>query len=203
MSTMSKNNVQKLTVHALLIAVICVIAFVPLKTLGLEITLTMVPVAVGATLFGPATGLLLGTVFGVVSFLQCLGFSPFGASLLSIDPFLTFLVCVPTRAAAGLLTGMTASLAKKALTNDRRHTVAYVLGSVVAPILNTVLFMTVLCLCFYQTELVQGFCDTLGATNPVTFILLFVGINGLVEIIAGIVLALPLTKAMSKVVRQA
>ncbi len=201
MQNNTKTNVLQLTVHALLIAIICVISFLPLKTFGLEITLSMVPVAIGATLYGVKTGALLGGVFGAVSFLQCLGYSPFGAALLGINPFLTFLVCVPTRMLAGVLAGLLASLTKKALAKDTTHTVSHLVGAVTAPVLNTVFFMTTLCLCFYQTDLIQGFCETLGATNPITFILLFVGINGLVEILAGVVLAIPLTKVVAKITR--
>ena len=38
--------------------------------------------------------------------LQCFGMSPFGAALLGINGFLTFLVCVPTRILMGWLTGL-------------------------------------------------------------------------------------------------
>ena len=198
MSNQTKVNVQQLTIHALLIAIICVISFLPIKTLGLEITLSMVPVAIGATLYGAKTGALLGGVFGAVSFLQCLGFSPFGAALLAIDPLLTLVVCLPSRMLAGFLAGLAASAVKKA----GAQTLSRLAGAVIAPILNTVFFMGTLCLCFYNTELIQGFCQTLGATNPLTFILLFVGINGLVEIIAGIVLAIPLTNVIAKITKR-
>lgn len=202
MSNKTKVNVQQLTIHALLIAIICVISFLPIKTLGLEITLSMVPVAIGATLYGAKTGALLGGVFGAVSFLQCLGFSPFGAALLAIDPLLTLVVCLPSRILAGFLAGLAASAVKKAGKTDRAQTLSRLVGAVIAPILNTVFFMGTLCLCFYNTELIQGFCQTLGATNPLTFILLFVGINGLVEIIAGIVLAIPLTNVIAKITKR-
>ena len=85
------EKIQKITLTAILAALVVVIAFLPIKTLGLEITLTVIPIAIGAILGGPVVGLILGTVFGIVSFLQCLGYSPFGEVLLSIHPFLTLL----------------------------------------------------------------------------------------------------------------
>lgn len=100
------EKIQKITLTAILAALVVVIAFLPIKTLGLEITLTVIPIAIGAILGGPVVGLILGTVFGIVSFLQCLGYSPFGEVLLSIHPFLTFLVCVPTRMLAGWIPGL-------------------------------------------------------------------------------------------------
>ena len=196
-----KTKTQKLVILAMLTAIIAVISFMPLKTMGLEITLSMIPVAVGAALYGPTTGAVLGGVFGIVSFLQCLGYSPFGAMLLAINPFLTFLVCVPTRILAGYLAGLVAAVSKKAFKKDKSYWTAHTLGAVIAPILNTVFFMSVLCLCFYNTELIQGFKTTLGAQNVLHFIVLFVGINGLVEILAGIFLALPITKALAKIAK--
>ncbi len=186
----NKNTVRKITICGVFAAIICVISFLPIRTLGLEITLSMVPVAIGATVFGPAIGSVLGGVFGVISFIQCFGFSPFGATLLSINAFYTALVCIPTRILAGFLAGVVAKAAAK------KETLSLVLGSILAPVLNTVFFMSALCLAFYNTEYIQGFVSVLGAVNPIMFILLFVGINGLVEIIAGAVIALPAAKAV-------
>ena len=86
---MKKVSTRKLTLTALFSAIVIILAFMPIKTLGLEITLTMIPIAIGAALYGPAVGAILGGVFGVVSFLQCLGYSPFGATLFGINPYLT------------------------------------------------------------------------------------------------------------------
>ena len=69
---MKKRFITKMVGTASLAALVVILAFVPLKTMGLEITFAMVPVAVGAIVFGPVSGAFLGGVFGVVSFLQCL-----------------------------------------------------------------------------------------------------------------------------------
>ena len=101
----NSQKIQKLTILAILSALIVVLAFIPVR-IFFEITLTIIPIVVGAIVLGPTAGLILGGVFGVVSFLQCLGYSPLGVALLSINPFLTFLVCVPTRMLAGYLPGL-------------------------------------------------------------------------------------------------
>lgn len=108
---MNKNkfSTKYLVEMALLVAIILLMAFTPIgyiKTAGLEITLIVVPVAVGAVTLGPTAGAILGGVFGITSFIQCFGMSQFGALLLGINPFLTFLVCVPTRILMGWLTGL-------------------------------------------------------------------------------------------------
>ena len=181
-------------------AVIAVISFLPIRTMGLEITLSMVPVAVGAVCFGPAAGAYLGGVFGIVSYIQCFGWSFFGHTLLEIDPWLTLLVCLPTRVLAGFLTGWIfrglAHFGKKG------RAVGYPVACLSAALLNTVFFMSTLVLCFYHTEFIQGFVQKLSAANPFIFVVLFVGVNGLVELIAGAVLATPSAVAVNKVLRR-
>ena len=196
---MRNNKTKTIAFLAAFTAVIAVISFLPIKTMGLEITLSMVPVAVGAVCFGPAAGAYLGGVFGLVSFLQCLGYSPFGAVLLSINPWLPLLVCLPTRILAGWLTGWIFRGFSKL---PKGKAVGYPVACLAAALLNTVFFMTTLVLCFYNTEYIQGFVQALGAANPFIFVLLFVGVNGLVELIAGAVLATPSALAVNKVLRR-
>ena len=155
----------------------------------------MIPVAIGAILYGPSGGAVLGAVFGAVSFLQCLGYSHFGAALLAINPVFTFIVCVPTRILAGLLAGL---IYKALKTGCKSDITALLTASLAAPLLNTVFFMSSLVLFFYRTDYIQGFVSAMGAANPIMFILLFVGINGLVEIICGFAVAFPAAKAISK-----
>lgn len=194
MST-KQEKIKKLTVLSVLGALIAVVSFLPLKTLGLEITFSMIPVAIGAILYGPSGGAILGGVFGAVSFLQCLGYSPFGAALLGINPLLTLIVCLPTRILAGFLAGVICKVLRKAVKSDIP---ALLSASLAAPLFNTLFFMTALVLCFYNTDLIKGLVEQLGATNPFTFVIMFVGINGLVEIICGFVVAFPCAKALSK-----
>lgn len=198
MKNSSKSKVTNLTVTALLCAIIAVAAFIPIRTLGLEITLCMVPVAVGAAIYGPVTGAVLGGVFGTVSFIQCFGYSPFGAALLSVNPLWTFLLCVPTRVLAGWLPGLISSAMKKAKRDKKAPVLACPVACLTAPVFNTLFFMSALCLFFYKTDFITGFVETLGATNPVIFVLLFVGINGLVEIAAGFVVATPVSAALMR-----
>ncbi len=79
--TKSKFSTKYLVEMALLVAIILLMAFTPIgyiKTAGLEITLIVIPVAVGAVTLGPAAGAILGGVFGITSFIQCFGMSAFG-----------------------------------------------------------------------------------------------------------------------------
>ena len=65
---MNKNkfSTKYLVEMALLVAIILLMAFTPIgyiKTAGLEITLIVVPVAVGAVTLGPTAGAILGGVW--------------------------------------------------------------------------------------------------------------------------------------------
>lgn len=198
----SKVNVTYLVELSVLIAIILIMAFTPIgyiKTLGLEITLIVVPVCVGAVTLGPLAGLILGTVFGISSFIQCFGLSTFGATLLGINPFLCFIVCVPTRMLMGWLTGVIFKALRKA---NLSNAIATPIACLVGPILNTVFFMSALCICFYNTDYIQGFVSDLGATNILLFVVLFVGINGLVEAIASFVVGTAVSIPVAKLVKK-
>lgn len=187
----------KITFIAILSALTIVIAFLPIKTFGLEITLTIIPITVGAVLGGKYVGLILGTVFGFTSFIQCFGYSIFGASLLAINPFYTFLVCVPTRMLAGFLTG----LIKEGFDLYNHPKIGTIIACVIMPILNTLLFTSVLIICFYNTTFIQDIAKDIvynifNNLNPLNFAICFVGINGLVEILVGIFISIPLVKTL-------
>lgn len=197
-----KINVSYIVEMAVLIAIILIMAFTPIgyiKTLGLEITLIVVPVCVGAVTLGPLAGLILGTVFGVSSFIQCFGLSAFGAGLLAINPILTFIVCVPTRMLMGWLTGIIFKSLKKTKMNN---SLCCSISCLIGPVLNTILFMSTLCICFYNTEYIQGFVSKLGTTNVFLFIALFVGINGLIEAIASFIVGTAVSLPVMKVTKQ-
>ncbi len=197
---MKMNKTQTITVCSIMVAITFIFAFVPIKTAGLEITLAMIPVTVGAICFGEYVGLLLGGVFGLASFLQCLGFlvpSAFGAAMLEINPLFTFIVCIPTRMLAGYLAGLIFKLFRAKFNH-----VSYIIASLLCPLLNTTFFMSAIVLLFYNTEYIQKIVSGLGAANPFVFILLFVGINGLVELIANFLIALPCAKAVSKYLKK-
>lgn len=193
---MRSTKTIKMAQMAILIAIVLIMAFTPLgylKTAGLEISLITIPVAIGAMVIGPGAGAVLGAVFGLTSFYQCFGISTFGAMLLGIDPIYTFLVCVPTRILMGYLAGI---LFKLFIKLDTKNTICYFAGGLMTAVLNTVFFMTVLVVCFWNTEYIQ---ELAGGNNVMLFIVLFVGINGVVEWIATCVVGGIVSKAVAKV----
>ena len=201
MNTKRSRKTVYMVELALLTAIILIMAFTPLgyiKTLGLEITLLVVPVAVGAVLLGPLGGAILGAVFGITSFIQCFGMSPFGAVLLGINPVYTFIVCVVTRTLMGFLTGL---IYKQLCKVSAMKHVKVVIANLCAPILNTALFMSTLVLFFYNTDYIQSLVEATGASNALMFVVAFVGINGVVEAALCFVVGSAITKALQVAVK--
>ena len=194
------TKIVRMSELGILTAIILLMAFTPIgyiKTAGLEITLITIPVIVGAIVLGPGAGALLGGIFGLTSFLQgVFGLSPFGVAALEISVPKTFIICVPTRILMGLLTGLFYKLFKK------KNFAAYSITGLVGALLNTILFMTALVICFWNTDLIQGFAAMLGTEKVIPFIFAFVGINGLVEAITCFVLASSISKAVDHYVNK-
>ena len=64
---------------------------------------------------------------------------------------------------------------------DKTNLWSFGAAGLIGALCNTVLFMTTLCLCFYNTDYIQGFVAALGSANAFLFVIAFVGVNGLVE----------------------
>lgn len=200
---MKNKKTLEMVQMAVLIAIILVMAFTSIgyiRTAGLSISIITIPVVIGAMIIGPKAGLLLGAVFGLTSFYQCFGMDVFGATLLGINPFLTFVVCVPTRALMGFLVGIIFKAVKKV---DKTKTVSYFVCGLLGAFLNTLLFMGTLLLCFWNTEYIQSLNTSLfGGVNPIAFVLGFIGINGLLEMPAACIGGGVISKALNKAFRR-
>ncbi len=176
----NKNGLFFLTILSVFVAIIAVMCFTQIGYLKfgiIEITLISIPVAFGGALLGKWGGLLLGAAFGVSSFIQCFGFSAFGAALLSINPVLTLIVCLAPRMAAGFLSAFSFEKLPRKLPAAVRGLISFF----IAAAMNTIGFVGLLVLFFAKTEYMQGISEQLGATNLFMFAVLFAGVNALVE----------------------
>lgn len=167
------NNTKRVVLYALLTAIVLLMGFTPIGYLRvgvLSITFLSVPVIVGAMLLGVGGGAVLGAVFGLTSFIQALMGDFFGATLLSINPLYTAILCFVPR----ILAGVGCALSFNALKGKTR----YVLSSLCAPLLNTVLFTVTLVLLFGKSDYIV---NMRAGKNLLSFFAAFVGINGLIE----------------------
>ena len=190
-------SIRAMTQLALLTAITLVLAYTPIGYLPLgpfNVSFLAVPVCIGAVVMGPGVGAFLGLVFGLTSFGNALsGGSAMGVALLSVSPAGYFVQSVVGRVLMGLCVG----LIFRALSRlTGRSLASYVTAAVCAPLLNTVFYMGLMCLIFYNCEYVQNLVATTGAANPILFVLAVVGVQGLIEILVCGVVGTIISKAV-------
>lgn len=193
------GRILRLTQLSVLVALIIILAYcyIPVPFSTMTISLTVIPVAIAATVLGPSAGAICGAIFGLTSFWQALNGDPAGTILLSINPVMTFITCLIPRVLTGLLTG----LISKAFSKKIKNTVfPCLICSVCCPVFNTLFFMGTLLLLFRNTEYfayLEGAASTL-----IGFIVTYVGIigsvalNAVCEITACFIIASAVSKAL-------
>lgn len=138
---------KKLVAIALLTALIVVLQFVggmipPVG--GFSISLVLIPIVIGAAVFGPGAGAFLGGVFGVIVLINCVnGTDVGGAMVFQASPVLCGAVVLGKGIFAGLAAGWVYRLVK-----GKNPYVAMVCAAVVCPLVNTGLFVACMLLFF-------------------------------------------------------
>lgn len=183
---MNKNTSSRtlyLAQLAMMIALTIIIAYFGSIMLpgGLKITFATVPVAVAGIVLGPFAGWLCGTTFGVCSLIQGItGMSALTSALILVNPFYGFLLCVVARMLCGLLPALLFRAMHRAASKGTRKA-SFIVSSLACPVLNTVFFMGIIVTLYWNTDPVQNIAVKLGTTNPLMFIVLLVGVQGLIE----------------------
>ena len=178
------TDLQTLTRLALLVAIELVMKFIGLGSVPvgpLYMSFLTLPIAVGAITMGPLAGLILGAVFGAVSFYDAItGGSAMTSALFQVSPFNTFILCVGMRLLMGLCVGLIYEGLRRL---DKKGNWSCILSAMCAPLLNTVFFMGYIVLAFYNCDYVQGLVAKNGASNPLIFVVLLVGVQGAAEFV--------------------
>ena len=168
MKSKSFSSKQLAGVAVLLALVIALQSFSAVIPLGTLLNFALVPIVLGAIMFGPAMGAFLGFACGVVVLAQVIaGGSPFYVLIWSNDPIATILTCLVKTTVAGFVAGhLYAWLEKK------NKLVATFVAAGVVPVLNTSIFIIG---CLFMTGSVYGMA---GSQNVLIFILVgLVGFN--------------------------
>ena len=185
--TKSNEKVTRLVLLALFTAIMIIMSTTPLGYLNigpLAITLNVIPLGIAAIALGPTGGLAMGAVFGITSFLQCIGVggvSAMGAALFQLNPVLAFVQRFVPRVLDGLIIG----LLHKFMVKKIGEKISCFITGFLAAFLNTALFMGALVLLFGNTTYLQ---ELMGGKNVIVFICTFVGINAIFEILASTVI---------------
>ena len=203
MNQRKKYDVRFMTQLALLVAVEMVMKAIGLGSVPvgpLYMSFLTVPIAVGAIIMGPMAGMILGGVFGFVSFMDAIkGASVMTSALLAVSPLHTFVLCFITRVMMGACVGLIHRGMEKICKNSM---VNCFVTSLSAPLLNTLFFMGYIVLAFYQTEYIQGLVSAKGAANPLMFVVLLVGVQGIVEAVVCSVAGTAAASGVKKALRR-
>ena len=150
-----------------------------------NITLVLIPIIVGAALYGVWAGAWLGFVFGVVVLLTDAG------AFLAISVPGTIVTCVGKGVAAGIVCGALYKVLEKINT-----TVAVFVAAIAAPVTNTGCFLIGCKLFFYET--IALWAEGAGFASVGKFMIFgLVGTNFLVEAAINIILATAIVRLIA------
>ncbi len=212
---MNSGKTRKLAITALLVVLTFVLGLTPVGYIPnpvlpvLSLTLMCLPVIIGTITEGLKTGLILGFVFGITSFLKALGVTlapdALGTLILSISVVKTMVVIFIPRLIIPVMTW----LIYKAIAREskRSQRVAAGVAAFAGSVTNTVLFLGALYLLFLpQMGEIAGFLSGMSAVvgfditgNTLFGLYAFLaGVNGLPEAVVAVLLSVPVVWAVQK-----
>ena len=174
------SGTRRMTGMAILTAIVIVLQLLGsfIRFGPFSISLVLVPIVIGAALYGAWAGGWLGFVFGAVVLL-----SGDAAAFLAVNPAGTIVTCL----AKGFLAGLCAGLVYN-LFCEKNETAAAIAAAVVCPIVNTGVFL-IGCLLFFM-ETISGWAAAMGFENVGTYMIVgFVGFNFLFEMLVNVILS--------------
>ena len=178
--TKRQKQTEKLVLVSLLTALVAILSYLGgfIKIGGLaSISLTLIPVVLGAALCGPFVGGWLGAVSGAVFFMTADAAFWFGLSI--PGTIITVLI-------KGTMAGLLAGLVYNALERLNRYVAVFV-SAIVAPVVNTGIFL-VGCLIFFLDTVNAG-ATAEGMSVGGYLIIFFVGLNFVFELLVNILLS--------------
>lgn len=148
-----------------------------------SISLVLVPIVVGAAIYGIGAGAWLGAAFGVTVLI-----SGDAAAFLTVNPIGT----VITVLLKGILAGLAAGAVFKVL-EGKNKLLSAILASIVSPVANTGVFLIGCRVFFYPT--IQEWATAAGMENAGKFMIVgLVGLNFVVELAINLVLSSTIVK---------
>jgi uncharacterized membrane protein len=192
---------KQITGIAVLLALVIVLqAGVGTVSIGLvQLNFALIPIVLGAIIYGPLGGGFLGFACGVVVLIQVImGMFPFYVVIWTYTPVVASLTCLVKTTVAGFLCGILHRAVKK-----KNETLATCIAAIVVPMVNTGLFIIG---CFFMNESIVAYQSILGALpeymhvlnmNPFVFIMvILVSFNFFFELAVNLILAPTLKKVL-------
>lgn len=160
------------------IVVVLQLVSMQLRFAMFSITLTLVPIVVGAAVYNWKSGAILGFVFGLAVLL-----TGDAAAFMAVNPLATVLVVL----LKGTCCGMAAGLIYKMLEKTSK-TVAVVVAAISCPVVNTGVFLLG-CLAFFMPTITQWGAAAGFADAGSYMIVGLVGTNFIIELGVNLLLA--------------
>lgn len=183
---LTAKNISYLAVLVALVVVLQVFGG-NIKIAGLSLNLALVPIALGAILFGPLVGAILGLICGlVVMIFGVTGSEPFTFFIFSQSPVLTVLLCLVKTTVAGVAAGWAYRLIAK-----KSKLAAVFVASALVPIVNTGIF-AIGCFMIYDdivAFLVNAGMDTTGMSAAYIVFVVIITWNFFIELLTSLLLA--------------
>lgn len=193
MSNTSRNKVYRLTGLGILTAIIIVLQiFTTFVRFGpFSITLALIPIVVGAAMYGKGAGAYLGAVFSAVVVIMCITGGDVGGFMVwSANPVMCVIMCMLKGTAAGFLAGLMYQLVA-----PKNKLLGVILAALISPIANTGIFIIGMLLFFKDTLAAWA-----GGSDLLTYIIIgLTGVNFLVELGVNIVLGPVVVKIIDAV----
>ena len=142
MAKRTNQSTLKLTQLGILFALVIVLQSI--ASFGvINICLCLIPITLGAMLFGWKSGLALGTTFGVVAaFWGIVGKDVFTQLLFQANPFMTIVICLAKGAACGVVPALLYKwVCGMDVLGKNKNIFASIVASISAPIANTGVFV--------------------------------------------------------------
>lgn len=146
---LKKLSSKEITGLAVLLALVIVLqVFGGVVSIGaVQLNFTLIPIVLGAVIYGAYAGAFLGLVSGFIVLTQVIsGLVPFYTLIWTNDPIVTALTCLVKTTLAGWLAGIIYHLLE-----NKNDLVALFIASAIVPIVNTALFI-VGCLCMTSVQ---------------------------------------------------
>lgn len=167
---MNNVKIKRMTTIALLMAMVVVLQFISTAippVSGFTISLVLIPIVLGAALYGPKAGGILGATFGVIVFINCVNGSDGGGHMVfQASPILCFLVVMGKGTLAGLASGAVYQLLRKKCSSY----VAMMGAAIICPVVNTGTF--ILCMLTLFNDVITAWASSVGA-DLITYIFSF------------------------------
>lgn len=182
------KSTEKMVMLALFTALVALLSYFGgfIKIGGFaSVSLTLIPVVLGAALCGPLAGAWLGGVSGIVFFITA--DAAFWFSLSIPGTIITVMI-------KGIAAGLLAGLVYKLLEEKNRY-VAVIASAIVAPIVNTGIFLLG-CLVFFL-DTVKSWAIVEGMSVGAYLIVFFVGLNFVFELLFNVVFSPAIVKLIS------